>query len=250
LELLKIEKLAKSFGGLAAVKNCSFSIPDKQISCLIGPNGAGKTTIFNLITGVLAADEGCIRYNGRDICGLSCSKTVKLGISRTFQDLKLFGEFTVLQNVMVSIKERYGESIWEGLFFSYKSKKYLSDLNKAREVLNLVGLYAKANSSVNDLPYGEQKLVSLARILAVEADLMLLDEPASGLDKEGFSKLLDILERVLKMGKSIIVVEHNMDFVKDIAHKAIFLHQGEVLAEGTIADIVADDRLTEIYFGH
>lgn len=250
MELLNVENLAKNFAGIAAVKNCSFSVPAKKISCLIGPNGAGKTTIFNLITGVFSADAGCIRYNGRDICGLSCTKTVQLGIARTFQDLKLFQEFTVLQNVLVSIKDRYGENMWDGFFFSNKSKRYLTDLNRAKEALNLVGLFSKANSPVNDLPYGEQKLVSLARILAVEADLLLLDEPASGLDKDGFGKLLDILDRVLSMGKSILVVEHNMDFVKDIAQKAIFLHQGEVLAEGEIADIVADERLTDIYFGH
>jgi branched-chain amino acid transport system ATP-binding protein len=249
LELLKVEKLTKRFGGLAASQNCSFTINDKQISCLIGPNGAGKTTIFNLITGFLSADEGSIQYGGHEIVGLKPSQTVKLGIARTFQDLKLFGEFTVLQNVMVSLKNRYGENILAGLFYSKKSRRYLNDLSKAREALKIVGLESAENTLVSDLPYGEQKLVSLARIYASEADLLLLDEPASGLDKEGFSKLLKVLDTFLKMGKTVIVVEHNMDFVKDIAHDVIFLHQGEVLAKGCLQDIVSDSRLTDIYFG-
>lgn len=247
--VLKAENLVKKFGGNIAVNNASFEVYENIVNCLIGPNGSGKTTIFNLITGTLPNDGGSCIYKGEEILGKPTGYIVEKGIARTFQDLKLFTEFTVLQNVLVAIRGRYGEPVFQGLFYSPKSAKAKADYDKAMEVLKFIGLEDKANTVVRSLPYGEQKLVSVARLYAAEADLLLLDEPASGMDKEGYKLLSDVIEKVISMGKTVLLVEHNIDFVREVAQHVVFLHHGEVLKQGSIDEIMADRKLTEIYFG-
>ena len=224
--------LVKRFGGNVAVDHACFTVEEKGVTCLIGPNGSGKTTIFNLLTNMLPADEGSALYRGGELIGKSASAVVKRGVVRTFQDLKLFGEFTVLQNVLIAIRGRYGESVWQGLRYSPGAAG------------------AKAGQQVRSLPYGEQKLVSLARLYAAKADLLLLDEPASGMDREGYRLLDGVIARLLDMGKTILLVEHNMEFVQAVARKVVFLHRGQVLAQGTMEEIRSDKQLTEIYFGY
>lgn len=250
MPVLEVKGLTKKFGGLVAVNEASFTIEKNKISCLIGPNGSGKTTIFNLITGSLPADSGSVLYNGQELIGKKVSQTVEMGISRTFQDLKLFSEFTVLQNVMVAMRKRHGEKVLQGFLYSEKSAAAQKDIEKAHEILRLFDLNDDADSLVSGLPYGMQKLVSLARLYAVDADLLLLDEPASGMDKEGYAIMDQAMNVFIENGKTILLVEHNMDFVKNIAEKVIFLHQGKVLAQGSMDDITSDKHLTEIYFGY
>ena len=249
MAILEAKGLVKKFGGNIAVNNASFTVEENIINCLIGPNGSGKTTCFNLITGSLRCDAGSVIYRGEEMIGKKTSTIVEKGIVRTFQDLKLFGEFTVMQNVLVAIRGRYGEQIFSSLFFNPRSSKAAEDFERAEEALRIVGLEDKADVVVSSLPYGEQKLVSLARLYAAEADLLLLDEPASGMDKDGYKMLDEVLSRFIAMGKTVLLVEHNIDFVRSIANKVVFLNQGQVLAEGTIDDIMADKYLTEIYFG-
>ena len=197
----------------------------------------------------IPADGGSVRYKGNELIGKRVVQTVSLGVARTFQDLKLFGEFTVLQNVMVALRGRHGETVTAGLTYSDRSAKAWADIEKAQEILTLFGLSDAAETPVASLPYGMQKLVSLARLYAVDAELLLLDEPASGMDHDGYGVLEKALEIFIADGKTILLVEHNIDFVRTVADKVIFLHQGQVLAEGSIDQITADKHLTEIYFG-
>ena len=249
MPILEVSHLTKKFGGLVAVNDASFTVEENRITCLIGPNGSGKTTVFNLITGAIPADGGSVRYKGNELIGKRVVQTVSLGVARTFQDLKLFGEFTVLQNVMVALRGRHGETVPAGLTYSDRSAKARADIEKAQEILALFGLSDAAETPVGSLPYGMQKLVSLARLYAVDAELLLLDEPASGMDHDGYGVLEKALEIFIADGKTILLVEHNIDFVRTVADKVIFLHQGQVLAEGSIDQITADKHLTEIYFG-
>ena len=249
MAILEAKGLVKKFGGNIAVNNASFTAEENIVNCLIGPNGSGKTTCFNLITGALRCDAGSVLYRGEEMVGKKTNVIVEKGIVRTFQDLKLFSEFTVLQNVLIAIRGRYGEPVLSGLFFNPKSAKAKVDFDRAEDALRVVGLQDKADVVVSSLPYGEQKLVSLARLYAAEADLLLLDEPASGMDQEGYKMLDEVLKRFIAKGKTILLVEHNIDFVRSVADKVVFLNQGQVLAEGSIDDIMADKYLTEIYFG-
>lgn len=164
MPILEVSHLTKKFGGLVAVNDASFTVEENRITCLIGPNGSGKTTVFNLITGAIPADGGSVLYKGSELIGKRVVQTVALGVARTFQDLKLFGEFTVLQNVMVALHGRHGETVPAGLTYSDRSAKARADIEKAQEILALFGLSDAAETPVGSLPYGMQKLVSLARL--------------------------------------------------------------------------------------
>lgn len=249
MALLECKDLVKRFGGNVAVNKASFTVEENIVNCLIGPNGSGKTTMFNLITGVLPADGGSIVYKGEEILGKSTKTIVQAGIVRTFQDLKLFGEFTVLQNVMIALHRRFGESVFQGVVYSAKSKKAQTDRERAMEVLRFFELESKAETVVRGLPYGEQKLVSVARLYAANTELLLLDEPASGMDWDGYKLLINAIEKVIDQGKTVLLVEHNIDFVRSLADRVVFLHQGSVLKQGTMDEVMADRKLTEIYFG-
>ncbi len=240
----------KNFGGLSAVRNLSFHMEQGEITSLIGPNGAGKTTVFNLISGQLPLDRGEILFKGKNITRLSPHKIVNRGIARTFQDLRLFQKLTALQNVLMGLQHRKGEQVLHALLGGRTlTGEERADLQKAHELLRLAELEAKSDELVENLSYGEQKLLSLARVLATDAELLMLDEPASGLPLGEVERMLQLIQDLVKQGKTILVVEHNMEAVMGISDWIIVLNFGEQIASGTPAEIQKNQEVIRVYLG-
>lgn len=252
MDYFQISNVTKRFGGLLAIRDCSFSIRSGLTTCLIGPNGAGKTTLFNLITGFLKPDTGTITFGGRSLIGQSPKAIVGAGIARSFQHLALFEELTVVENVMVALPgqpdEGPGGALLAVVLPRFRAVRKGSR-ERAMELLSLVGLQHRANSVVGNLSYGEQKLLTIARVMATDARLMLLDEPASGLDEHALHNIVEVLAGIKATGRTLMVIEHNTGLVRKIADEVVFLHQGHVMAQGESEAIIRDPALTEIYFG-
>ena len=247
---LEVQGLCKRFGGLQALDDCSFAIESGRITCLVGPNGAGKTTIFNAITGFLKLDAGSVNFLSQSLVGLSPQEIVQAGIARTFQNLRLFLELTVLDNLLVAMPAQFGEEPLGAIFRPWTTRRLGRDrLNAALQLLELVGLEGRAYDVVRNLSYGEQKLLSIGRVLATGAALLLLDEPASGLDEGALDTAMALLRELRAKGKTLLVVEHNTRVVQQIADEVLFLHQGHLMARGTPEQIISDPALAEIYFG-
>jgi ABC-type branched-subunit amino acid transport system ATPase component len=238
------------FGGLHALQECSFDIEQGRITCLVGPNGAGKTTIFNAITGFLRPDEGHVTFRGRSLDGLRPQAIVHAGIARTFQNLRLFTELSALDNVMVALPQQFAEEPLGAIFRPlHAARSQAQRREDALRTLENVGLVDRARETVRNLSYGEQKLLTVARVLATGAELLLLDEPASGLSAGALDAVMALLRRLQSEGKTLLVVEHNTRVVQQIADEVLVLHQGHLMARGSPADIIADPALAEIYFG-
>lgn len=248
--ILQLEKVSKSFGGLKAVNRCTFDLKKGEIIGLIGPNGAGKTTLFNVITGFYPPEEGAIKFMGKEITNLPAHRITNLGIARSFQDLRLFPHLTVLDNVLVACPRQTGESLlWIFWRFRQITKEEKENRQKAMAYLEFVGLTQRADELAINLSYAEQKLLSLARLLATEAQLILLDEPASGLDPKVMENLFPLVKDLVKYGKSICIVEHNMEVIKAMVDEIVFLNEGKVIARGSPEEIMGSPELAEIYFG-
>lgn len=247
---LEVAGLEKRFGGLLALQDCSFTIAERRITCLVGPNGAGKTTIFNVITGFLKPDEGSVTFRGRSLDGLAPQAVVHAGIARTFQNLRLFADLTALDNVMVGLPRQFAEEPLGAIFRPlHAARTQGRRREEALGILSHVGLADRATERVRNLSYGEQKLLTVARVLATGAELLLLDEPASGLSASALDNIMALLRRLQNEGKTLLVVEHNTRVVQQIADDVLFLHQGHLMAQGTPQQIIADPALAEIYFG-
>jgi branched-chain amino acid transport system ATP-binding protein len=247
---LQVAGLEKSFGGLRALQDCSFAIAQGRITCLVGPNGAGKTTIFNVITGFLKPDQGNVTFRARSLDGLTPQAVVHAGIARTFQNLRLFADLTALDNVMVGLQHQFAEEPLGAIFRPlHAARMQARRRDEALGTLAHVGLADRANERVRNLSYGEQKLLTVARVLATGAELLLLDEPASGLSAGALDNIMALLRRLQNEGKTLLVVEHNTRVVQQIADDVLFLHQGHLMAQGTPQEITTDPALSEIYFG-
>jgi len=248
--VLRVQGLSRSFGGIQAVDDCTFEVQPGVITGLIGPNGAGKTTVFNLITGFLSANHGSIRLQGTEILGLSPHRVERLGVVRTFQHLRLWNKMSVLENVLLGCATPAGENVFS-LFLRAGAVRAEEQRarDRAMEVLSFFGLTDRARELAEDLAYPEQKLLSMARIFATDAPVLLLDEPTSGLDSESLGRIIPMVRRLVDHGKTILLIEHNMELISELADQVVFLHQGRVLAAGPPADITSDPALTEIYFG-
>ena len=240
-----------AFGGLKALNDCSFTIQQGRITCLVGPNGAGKTTIFNVITGFLKPDTGSVSFKGQTLDGWKPQAIVAAGIARTFQNLRLFTDLTAVDNVLASLPHQPGEEPVAAIFrpFHVCRPRNGGGGRKALAILERVGLSARAGDFVRNLSYGEQKLLIIARVLATGAELLLLDEPASGLSAGALDNVMALLRRLQDNGKTLLVVEHNTRVVQKIADDVLFLHQGHLMAQGSPETIVNDPALAEIYFG-
>ncbi|MBI4595500.1 MAG: branched-chain amino acid ABC transporter ATP-binding protein/permease [Candidatus Tectomicrobia bacterium] len=248
--IIELHGIVKSFGGLMAVQDLNLSIPRGKITGLVGPNGAGKTTAFNLITGFLRPDKGSVYMNGEQISHLPPYKIARKGLGRSFQDLKLFNRLPVIDNVLLSIPHQKGEKL-RALFCNpvrvFKEDK--GNFDKAMEYLNFIGLADKAFVLAEDLSFAEKKLLAIARLLATEAEFLLLDEPATGLDPHSIIPILELIKKLTNYGKTICIIEHNLDVIKNTADLIIFMANGTVIASGPPDTVMSDRKLAEIYFG-
>ncbi len=237
--LLQVRNLSKNFGGLQAISDVTLDLPGGVITTLVGPNGAGKTTLFNLITGHLVPTSGTVHWLGRPLAGIEPWRIARMGIGRTFQDLRLFSQMTVEENIM-TVMER-SAWLWQG--------GRASALQRVGEILAETQLADKRHERAVDLAYAERKFLSLARIMASKAKLWLLDEPASGLDPRSFERFVGLLRNYAARGITICIIEHNLDIVIKLSDRVAFLDQGKLLAQGSSQDILKDPHLAAIYFG-
>lgn len=247
-DILTIKNLNKSFNGIIALTDFSCSVKCKQVLGLIGPNGAGKSTLFNVLTGFIACEGGTAIFDDKNIIGESPYKIAQNGISRTFQDLRLIRQMTVLDNILLSFKDQMGEKL-VNVFLRYKISNKIENQNKERaiQLLQEAGIVDKASDLAGNLSYGQQKLLSIVCCLASGADLLLLDEPIAGLNPIMIDKILSIINELPAKGKSVILIEHNMDVIMKICHRAIFMDAGKKICEGTPEEVRSDPRVIEAY---
>ncbi len=250
MKQLVIEGVNKRFGGLQALRDCAFTTEPGRITCLVGPNGAGKTTIFNVITGFLRPDTGRVSYGDLQLSGLRPPAIVAAGVARTFQNMRLFTELTVADNLLVAMAGQFGEGPFGALCRPlHTAREGRRRRVQAAAILDEVGLGGSGGVRVRNLSYGEQKLLCIGRLLATGAELLLLDEPTSGLSGAALDSVMALMRRLQQEGKSLLVVEHNTRVVQQIADDVLFLHGGHLLAQGPAERIVNDPALGEIYFG-
>lgn len=251
MSLLEVKNLGISFGGLRAVDNVNLSIEKGQLYGLIGPNGAGKTTIFNLLTGVYKPTDGTIRLDGVDLVGKSPSEICKAGIARTFQNIRLFKKMTVLDNVKTALHNQQGYSLAESFLHlgSYFKKEKSMD-EKALEILKVFDLDGQAEYLAGNLPYGKQRKLEIARGLATNPKLLLLDEPAAGMNPNETAELMDTIQLVRqRYGITILLIEHDMKLVSGICEKILVLNFGTELAAGTPEDVLNNPEVITAYLG-
>jgi branched-chain amino acid transport system ATP-binding protein len=247
--LLEVSGLTKNFGGLAAVNQFDMTIKQGDIVGLIGPNGAGKTTIFNLITGVIRPDSGKVVLNGRDITGESPHTIAAYGIGRTFQLTPLFADFTTLQNVTASIYLHSRSNFWSTFFNTqqYKHNEACA-LQKSSQILELVGLGKVKNELAKNLSHGYQKMLGIARALAVQPRLLMLDEPLGGMNTDEISFTMDIMEKMRQEGMTILVIEHNMQIL-DLCDEVVAINFGQKICNGCVADVRNHPEVIKAYLG-
>ncbi|MFI1035445.1 ATP-binding cassette domain-containing protein [Streptomyces sp. NPDC020951] len=248
--IVQIQGLAKSFGGLKAVSGATFTLQQGQVTALIGPNGAGKTTIFNMICGTLRADEGRVYLRGEDVTGKPAHQLVHKGLARSFQDVRVCQRLTALDNVAMGVQNQPGEHVSRLVLRPFASRAAeVRVRQKALDCLALLGIADRAHLRVSELSYGDQKLVAIARLLATDCDVLLLDEPTSGVDPASVEKVIDGIARLRDLGHTVCLVEHSVHFVQRLADRAVFLDQGTVIAEGTVDELMDRRELAELYFG-
>lgn len=251
MALLEVESLGISFGGLRAVDNFNISVEKEQLYGLIGPNGAGKTTIFNLLTGVYKPDKGTIRLDGENMVGKNTIDINKAGIARTFQNIRLFKDMSVIDNVKVGLHNHHSYSTLSAIFrfpSYYKVEKEIRE--RAMELLKVFGLEEECDYLASNLPYGKQRKLEIARALATGPKLLLLDEPAAGMNPNETGELMDTIRFVRdNFHMTILLIEHDMKLVSGICEELTVLNFGQVLAEGTTGEVLNNPEVIKAYLG-
>ncbi len=242
MALLELDQVTKRYGGIIAVNEATFSVEKGSITSLIGPNGAGKTTAFDTISGVIEVDGGKIRYAGKDITNLRPWAVTKLGIGRTFQVTRELGDMTVLENLAVAgVPNSFGSLIG--------GRIHKDEYDQAMEVLTFLGIEKLANEFSKRLSYGQRKLLELAAVLMIEPDMILLDEPAGGVNPALLDRILDRIQAINDTGITFLIVEHNMDVVMRLSHSIVVMAHGQVLIQDTPEVVRNDERVLDAYLG-
>jgi branched-chain amino acid transport system permease protein len=248
--VLETSGVSKRFGGIVAADDLAIQLRKGTITALVGPNGAGKTTVFNLLTGFIRPDSGSVLLNGVELVGRNPDKVARMGLVRSFQDVRLMQRLTCLQNIMLAVQGQSGENLSKLLFGGRSARRSEAETTaKAMDWLGFVGMAEFAHIPAGALSYGQSKLLSLARVLATEADVLLLDEPASGIDTKWVDTVLDLVEIVREQGRTVCIVEHNLHVVSRLADHTYFMELGRITAQGTIDELSNSPRLAEAYFG-
>ena len=251
MALLEVKKLGISFGGLRAVDDLSMTIEKGELYGLIGPNGAGKTTVFNMLTGVYKPTDGSINLDGEDITGKSTIEINKAGVARTFQNIRLFSNLTVLDNVKAGLHNHYKYSVAAGIFRLPKYFKTEKGMDKkALELLGVFGLDGDADVTASNLPYGKQRKLEIARALATQPKLLLLDEPAAGMNPNETAELMNTIRFVRdNFDMTVLLIEHDMSLVSGICERLTVLNFGQLLCQGKTSDVLSDPEVIKAYLG-
>ncbi len=250
MPFLEVEGITKKFGGLTAVNKVDFKVEQGEIVSIIGPNGAGKTTIFNLLTGIYDLTEGTIKLNGKIISGKTPQEILKSGIARTFQNIRLFKNMRVIENVLVGMTTEIKYSFFNSLF---RTAKYREEEKKCQEkainILKEIGMYNKLDEYANNLPYGDQRKLEIARAIATGAKIILLDEPAAGMNPQESQELLRFIRKLQEKGFTIIMIEHDMSVVMNISDRIYVIDYGKCIANGKPEEIAKNPKVISAYLG-
>ncbi len=250
MALLEVDGLSKSFGGVTAIADLHFEVPSEMVYSVIGPNGAGKTTLFNMLSGIYHPDEGRIRFDGGDLIGMRPHRVAQQGVSRTFQNLQLFFNMSVLENVMVGCHLRTGSGLFGAVL---RLPRVLREEREVRnwslEALEFCGLAGLVQRHAGELPYGALKRLEIARALAARPRMLLMDEPAAGLNDTETLEMRKLIRRISDSGTTVLLVEHNMGLVMQVSDRVLVLDYGSRLAEGTPREIRQDAKVIAAYLG-
>lgn len=248
--MLTVQDVSLEFGGVKALNRVSFEVQQGEIIGLIGPNGAGKTSLFNVISGLYTPTSGQVLYQGKPLSGLKLSQVNKLGIARTFQNVMVFPDLTLVENVLIGRQSRTKANVFQSILrTSFEKKERREAIERAIELLGYVDLQDKANQLARNLPYGEQRKLDIARALATDPKLLLLDEPAAGLNLQERISLRQLIQKLSNMGYTIILIEHDIKLVMGLCQKIIVLNYGEKIAEGDRYSVQNNPVVIEAYLG-
>lgn len=250
VEVLRIERFCKRFGGIVAADDVSLAVRAGEVVGLIGPNGSGKTTLFNLVTGILPADSGSLFIDGTRAEHLPVHDRAALGIARTWQHTRLFASLSLADNLIIAARVYPGEKL-TNIYFRPRAVRNVERAarERAMNLLTTVGLAHRADALPTELSYGQQKLVGLCRALMNDGQCVLLDEPMAGVSGSIFERITEVVRAQASAGKAIVIVEHNVSFVRELCSRAVFMFGGRIIAAGPLDTLIADPNLTQLYFG-